>query len=240
MGGMVKRVSVLWLVPWHLFAATDLSKGQVIDPVVCLHDPVQSYALYLPSTYRAERYWPIMYCFDPAGRGSVPVFLFKEGAEKYGMILVGSHNVRNGPWKVILQAAQALWRDTHARLAIDDNRVFAAGFSGGARAASGLGKMLSISLAGVIGCGGGLPEWLSPADVAAIPWFGTLGIHDFNYREMQELEGTMRKQGTPCRLQVFQGDHSWPPRKLALEAFTWLIARAAERDRAGEAVIDTR
>ncbi len=83
--------------------------------------------------------------------------------------MVGSHNSRNGPWEVILRAARVLWLDTHARFAIDDGRVYASGFSGGARAACGLGKMLSIRLTGVIGCGAGLPEWLEPADMARDP-----------------------------------------------------------------------
>jgi hypothetical protein len=32
----------------------------------------------------------------------------------------------------------------------------------------------------------------------------------------------LRLQGTPCLLRVFQGRHSWPPPKLALEAVAWL------------------
>lgn len=208
--------------------AEELPRGQISDPVQCLHDSGQSYALYLPTVYRAERRWPVIYCFDPGGRGAVPVALFREGAEKFGCILVGSNNSKNGPWDIILQAARAIWRDTHARLAIDDQRIYAAGFSGGARVACGLGKMLSIKLSGVIACGGGLPEWLEPVDVMDVPWFGTVGLHDFNYGEVHELDRRLRRQGTPCLLRVFQGRHSWPPPKLAVEALEWLQAQAAD------------
>jgi dienelactone hydrolase len=212
---------LLWLLRTVLLGA-DLSSGEILDPVICQHDFTQSYALYLPATYHSGRPWPVIYCFDPGGRGMIPVTLFREGAEKFGYILVGSNNARNGPWEDILKAAQAIWRDTHARLAIDDQKIFAAGFSGGARAACGLGKMLSIKLMGVIACGGGLPEWLTPADVSDVPLFGTVGLHDFNYREMQELDRQLRQQGTPCLLREFQGRHSWPPPKLAVEALDWL------------------
>lgn len=208
--------------------AEKLSRGQISDPVLCLHDDGQSYALYLPTAYQAKRRWPVIYCFDPGGRGAVPVALFREGAEKFGFILVSSNNSRNGPWNIILQAARAIWRDTHARLAIDDQRIYAAGFSGGARAAYGLGKMLSIKLSGVIACGGGLPEWLEPDDVRDVPLFGTVGLRDFNYQEMHELDRQLRLQGTPCLLRIFQGKHSWPPPKLALEALDWLHAHAAD------------
>ena len=201
--------------------------GTVVDPLVCLQDPGQSYALYLPHNYDSRRAWPIIYCFDPGGRGAIPVALFREGAEKYGYILAGSNNSRNGPWEVILKAARAVWQDTHSRLAIDGNRVYAAGFSGGARAAMGLGKMLSVRLAGVIACGAGVPAWLTPADIAEVPWFGTVGIQDFNYREMMELERDLRQQGTPSLLRVFQGRHAWPSKKLALEAIAWLQEKTA-------------
>jgi len=212
--------------PW--LWAEELPPGQISDPLPCLHDAGQSYALYLPTAYQPERRWPIIYCFDPGGRGAIPVALFKEGAEKYGYILVSSNNSKNGPWEIILQAARAIWRDSHARLAVDDQRIYAAGFSGGARAAYGLDKMLSIKLSGVIACGGELPAWLDPKDVIDVPWFGTAGLADFNYSEMQELSGKLGAQGTPQRLEIFPGRHSWPPPKLVLEAVAWLQAQDAE------------
>ncbi len=204
--------------------------GQVIDPVISLQDPAQSYALYLPSNYATGRRWPIMFCFDPGGRGAIPVALFRAAAEKYGWILIASNNSRNGPWKDVYEAAGAVWDDAHARLRIDDSRVYAAGFSGGARVACGLARLLNIRPAGVIGCGGGLPEWLAPADMAGIPWFGTVGRKDFNYGEMKELEKELLHLGFPCRLSVFPGKHSWPPSELAMAAVTWMEERSKESE----------
>jgi dienelactone hydrolase len=212
-----------------MLAAEEFPTGQVVDPVECLSALEQSYALYLPSGYQAERPWPIIYCFDPGGRGGVPVKLFKEAAEKFGFILVGSNNSRNGPWEVIFKAARAMWQDTHARFAINDRRVYAAGFSGGARAACGMGKMLSAPLAGVIGCGGGLPEWLTPENFAPLPWFGTAGLRDFNFGELQELESRLRALGSPHRLETFPGAHSWPPTELAVAALQWLELQAMKQ-----------
>jgi hypothetical protein len=226
--------ALLLLAPFSSVASADLPRGEVSRRVVCLNDAEQSYALYLPTGYRPERPSPILYCFDPGGDGNIPVALFRAGAEKFNWIVVSSHNSRNGPWGVILRAARALWYDTHARFAVDDGRVYGAGFSGGARAACGLGKMLAIPLTGVIGCGAGLPEWLEPNDMAQVPWFGTVGLRDFNYREMQELEGQLRRQGSPCLLRIFHGGHSWPPVKLALEAIAWL------EERYTDSVQDTR
>lgn len=218
-------LAVLLLAALPLAADEAFPLGRVIDPLVSLQNPAQSCALYLPSGYATGRRWPILYCFDPGGRGANPVALFREAAEKFGWIVVASNNSRNGPWKEIYEAAWAVWEDTHARLRIDDARVYAAGFSGGARVAGGLARILSIRPAGVIACGGGLPEWLEPADLADIPWFGTAGDGDFNLQEMQGLERDLLRQGSPCLLKVFPGKHSWPPAELAMEAVAWLETR---------------
>ncbi|MGH9966280.1 MAG: hypothetical protein ACREBG_00385 [Pyrinomonadaceae bacterium] len=58
--------------------------GRLIEKVVCRADTVQSYSLYLPAKYTPERKWPVLYAFDPAARGSIPVERFKLAAEEYG------------------------------------------------------------------------------------------------------------------------------------------------------------
>jgi predicted esterase len=221
--------AILLLTAASVPAAEAFPRGQVVDVVECLSAPEQSYALYLPSGYGEERKWPIIYFFDPGGRGSVPVKLFKDAAETFGFILVGSNNSRNGPWEVVFQAAREFWRDTHARFSIDDSRIYAGGFSGGARAAFGMGKMVPVRLAGVIGCGAGLPEWLTPADVAAIPWFGTVGLRDFNFREVQELDSELGLLGSQRHLETFLGTHNWPPAELTVIALEWLELQAMKR-----------
>ena len=112
-----------------------IPRGQIVERVEALSDSSQSYALYLPSNYTPNRKWPVLYAFDPAARGRVPVERFKEAAEKYGWIVLGSNNSRNGPWNVVVNAWNAMLTDTHQRFAIDDERSYATGFSGGARAA---------------------------------------------------------------------------------------------------------
>ena len=222
-------LALLLLASLPLAADEAFPLGQVVECLPSLRDPAQSYALYLPSGYVTGKRWPILYAFDPRGRGVNPVLLFREAAETHGWIVVGSNNSRNGPWKDIYEAVWALWEDTHARLRIDDARVFAAGFSGGARVATGLGRILSIRPAGVIACGAGLAEWLEPADIAGIPWFGTAGKEDFNLKEMRGLERDLKRLDSPCLLRVFAGGHSWPPAALALEAADWLEAGKTDR-----------
>lgn len=94
----------------------DLSRGQIIADVRCADDATESYALYLPSNYTSERAWPVIFAFDPGGRGLNPVQRYQAAAEKYGYILAGSNNSRNGAWAVTQAAVSAMTKDVAARL----------------------------------------------------------------------------------------------------------------------------
>jgi poly(3-hydroxybutyrate) depolymerase len=139
-----------------------LPKGQIIDKVVCTKSPEQSYALYLPSTYDAARKWPILYAFDPGARGKLPVAQFKDAAEKYGWIVVGSNNSRNGSGQSSVDAWNAINNDVAERFSIDERRAYATGFSGGARMALFFAVRCNECLAGVIAGGAGFPSSMTP------------------------------------------------------------------------------
>ena len=137
---MLRRVVIVWLVllvslspPSQATQQTNaIPKNQVVEKLECLNDSLQSYALYLPANYTPDRKWPILYALDPGARGKTPVEHFKEAAEKYGWILAGSNNSRNGPWRRAAEAWSAMTKDMHQRFSIDDDLVYATSFSGGA------------------------------------------------------------------------------------------------------------
>ncbi len=107
-----------------------MARGTIISHLACLDDPTQSYAIYLPSQYSPDKRWPILYAFDPFARGTTAVEVYQKAAEKYGYIVIGSNNSKNGPTSPQLAAAQAVWADTHRRFAIDKSRVYTTGLSG--------------------------------------------------------------------------------------------------------------
>jgi poly(3-hydroxybutyrate) depolymerase len=204
----------------------ELTRGVVIEKLVSLKDPSKSYALYLPDSYTPQRAFPILYCFDPMARGAVPVTRFKDAAEKFNYIVVGSNNSRNGPNQPIADIVRDLWDDTHARLSIDEKRVYLAGFSGGARVATSVAFWLKDRVAGVIACGGGFPPNTAPSTPRSFVLFGTAGTEDFNNLEMQTLFRTLEGSSPAVRLSVFEGGHSWLPSDLAMEAFEWFEIHA--------------
>jgi hypothetical protein len=209
-------------------------KGAVVPKVACSLDPAQSYALYLPSAYTEAARWPILYCFDPGAQGAIPVDAFKDGAEKYGYIVAGSNNSRNGPMSIASAAITAVWNDTHAKFNVDDNRIYAAGFSGGARVACQFGYALAGKVAGVVACGAGFPTNITPSRATPFVVFATVGIADFNYPEMVRLNRALDSVGVANKLRVFDGPHQWAPPDLCTESIEWMQLQAMRTGRLGK------
>jgi predicted esterase len=219
-------VMVVLLAHTTAHAQTEsIPRGQIVERIEALDDVSQSYALYLPSNYTPNRKWPVLYAFDPGARGRVPVEHFKEAAEKYGWIVLGSNDSRNGPMSVVVKSWNAMQTDTHQRFAIDDERMYATGFSGGARAAISIAVGCKC-LAGVIASGAGFPIDLAPSPQMHFVFFGAAGVDDFNYPELKRLEEPLTKAGITHRVQTFDGRHEWPPVSVALAAVGWMELHA--------------
>lgn len=202
--------------------AESVITGRIIERIICQRNPRQSYALFLPSEYSPDTDWPIIYIFDPGGRGTLPLEHFLDAAEKYNYIIAASHNARNGPWKPIIEAAYAVWLDTKSRFPIDPQRIYAAGFSGGSRAASLFSKIIDHPVAGVIGCGAGLATEIRPGEIPPTIYCGIVGYQDFNYIEMVVLQQELAKQKVRHRMLYFTGEHSWPPPEICQRAVAWM------------------
>jgi hypothetical protein len=211
---------------------TRFAKGSVVEGVACEADASQTFALYLPTSYTPERTWPILYVFDPAGRGPLAVELFRAAAERYGYVVVGSNNSRNGlrP-EVLARVVGTLWKDTRARLSIDDRRIYAAGFSGGARVANRLASSCGGCVAGVISCGAGFPSDIKPAAPLPYVFYGLVGIDDYNFRDLRTLGRALGAAGAAHRFETFEGRHQWPPSERIVEAVEWLEVQAAREGR---------
>lgn len=204
----------------------EIARGQIIEKVICENQPDQSYAVYLPGNYDPARKWPILYAFDPVARGKLPVERYKEAAEKFGWIVAGSNNSRNASWKGSFDAWNAITADTHKRFSIDNERIYATGFSGGARVAVAVGVACDDCLAGVIASGAGFPPHIAPSAAIHFAFFGTVGANDFNFPELKELEPQLNKVNIENQLLVFDGGHEWPPPAVATEALAWMELQA--------------
>jgi dienelactone hydrolase len=207
------------------------ARGTVVSRLACLDDPTQTYALYLPSQYSPDRAWPVIYAFDPSARGKTAVDLYKDAAEKYGYIVVGSNNSKNGPSALELAAAQAVWLDTHRRFAIDKNRVYTTGLSGGARVATSFALYCyTCAVAGVIAHGAGYPVMQNQKPPAndRFAYYAAIGDADLNYPEIIALRKKKDEAGAPCKVKVYPGPHQWAPPEIVEDAIEWLELKAMQ------------
>jgi len=206
---------------------SDLPEPGHVGDKTCSSDPTQSYALYLPSTYTSAKRWPIVYFFDPGGRGRRPLDLYKELAETYGLIFAGSNNSRNFSSEQS-KSVNAIWQDTHARLALDERRMYTSGFSGGARVAGAMAvSCANCQIAGVIAHGAGYPDSRGSSKDKLL-YFYAVGNQDFNWPEVMRIRRQREEDGLAYRVRVFAGSHQWAPLDVMEDALQWLALRAMQ------------
>jgi hypothetical protein len=198
-----------------------IEKGKIIESIVCKKDVETNYALYLPSTYDTTKKYPIIIAFDAHGDGLKPVTLFKDQAEKYGYIVVGSHNSKNGlTWESNNAIYSSMISDIKERFSINDSRIYTAGFSGGSRVASSI-AILNGGISGVVGFSAGFPNLNQPI-TNKFDYLGIVGSSDFNFNEMSQLDKALETNGFNHYLMVFNGKHEWPKSDVIPDVFYWL------------------
>ena len=201
-----------------------ITPGVINNNIACVKDSNERYAIYIPSKYNADKRWPVIYMLDSHGGGNTPVEKYKDLAEKYGYIIIGSYNSKNGlPIQTSNSIVFSLLEDSKNRLSIDSNKIYLMGFSGGARVA-GYYALSNVGITGVIGCGAGLTELKS--SLGNLNYFGIAGDEDFNYSEFKTLDKTLDSLKMIHQIVFFNGGHAWPPATVMEEAFLWLDVNA--------------
>lgn len=194
--------------------------GKVIKQVVCKNDASQSYALYLPASYKTQTL-PVIYFFDPHADGELPLTNYQSLADKYHFILIGSNNSKNGnDWSTAGNIWSTLFSDTKSRIKFNADRIYTCGFSGGAKVASYIALNNNI-IKGVIVGGAGLPDQ-TPAGNFTFSFTGIAGRGDMNMTDLVSLNNDFDKTQTSHRIIYFDGKHEWPPLAIMNIAFAGL------------------
>ena len=200
--------------------------GTVVDSVS--FGKHNSYALYLPLGFSKDKKYPCIFFFDAHARGAMPLRMYKNLADKYGFVMVGSNDSKNGTdFKATNELAMTMKDDVLSRTGIDPTRIYMAGFSGGARVASSI-AILDGGVAGVIGCAAGFPQ-LQEEIRNKFDYCGLVGIYDFNLGEMEQLDGTLDQNGFTHQLLTINGRHGWPPAEDFNTALLWEQLSAMKR-----------
>jgi len=199
----------------------DFSNSKIYPLVKCQADTNVSYALFLPPQYDISKPSPLLILFDSHGDGLLPVNLFNAEAAKSSFIIAGSNNSKNGlPTEQTTDFYRKMFADLTARFNIEKRAVYLCGFSGGSRVAGAV-AIIEAGIAGVVGCGAGLPD-INQKPVNTFSFLAVVGNQDFNFTEMQQLDESLELAGYQHHLLVFDGIHQWPPKELIPDIFTWI------------------
>jgi pimeloyl-ACP methyl ester carboxylesterase len=198
--------------------------------VVCLHDSSQTYELYIPPEVVGQPRARILYVFDPGGDGSGLLRFVQPAAREMGWIVAASNNSRNGPYSDIYAAQDALIRDTEARLSLHPHLRYAAGFSGGARAALALAFRYPQRVAGVLAIGAGYP-WdtgLEPGNDRLVVEM-QIGEQDSNIEnDVPTTAAWLTFYGLQNWIITYDAGHVWPPQPMILEGFQRIDSVSAQ------------
>ena len=135
--------------------------------------------------------------------------------------MIGSNNSKNGNnWDLTETIWQSLFDDTKKRLNINGQRVYTAGFSGGAKVA-GYVALQHPEIKGVIANGAGLPDG-APADNYGFSFTALAGEGDMNMTELVAINAAFDKTLTRHRILLFNGKHEWAPEATMDKTFAGL------------------
>ncbi len=209
--------------------ADSLEPGRLHPKVVCETDRQFSFALYLPKGYREDRVWPVMFCFAPDGDGAEPVRRFQAAADRFGVVLLGSNDSRNGSLRPALRAQEVMWEEAKRRFKMDPKCSFATGFSGGARMALRMALSHPGHFAGVASIGAFYPGTKVLTGGSGLAYALVAGFDDFLHFELMDAREDLTRRGWPVWAERYPGPHSWAPETVCTRALTFLVLQASKR-----------
>lgn len=187
----------------------NVKSKEVVGNQTAKSDSLINYSYYLPQSYNRKKALPVIVFLDPHANGSLPLKKYASLADKYGYIFIGSNNIRNGLSGNYTQSTfNALLTEISKRFNIDKNRIFTAGFSGGAKLAIIFAQQ-NPQIIGVAACGGSIP--INTNKQPNFYYAGIVGNEDFNYLEVSQLFTVFDNAGFDYTSVVFNGGHEWPP-----------------------------
>ncbi len=186
------------------------------------------YHVYVPKNYRPDAAPPpMLIAFSPKGDGRQMIAKMKDGVEASGWLLVGCDSLRNGMKDHALEdrMEDAFLNEILGDLPHDGQRVYLAGFSGGAMRAYGITARRAEKFAGIIAYGG----WLGGQEYQEVPYPAGMavvminGVNDQGANKWKDID-TATLVRCHCRVThlTHPGGHQVAPAASTAEAIGWL------------------
>lgn len=220
---LFRNVLLLFLIVANLHGFSQSQKVAAAKTVIvdrtdsCLSFSKHSYQIFVPSVEPSFKQLPLIVVIDPHGDGKLAVGGFKDAAQKYKAVVVGSNLIKNNDPNYIKEL-EVLIADVKSRYPIG-NILFVGGFSGGARMA--LGYAAGHPVNGVLACGALAQDQEIRSLKCKIMCL--IGMEDFNFTEAAPF--VLDPMGIPSNLaiEITKDSHNWPEKELLRQAFGYLV-----------------
>lgn len=210
-------------------------KGGVTDSLPVPGTKSASYSLYVPRDYSPDKQWPVVFVFDPRGRGSVTANLFRSAAEQQQYLIASSNiDLKSQPIDSIVQTATMMVNTVLNTFPIDRTLVYLAGMGDGAQVSSAL-ALVYKQMSGVIAVGNSFvnKQYLDKSN--PYMFIGIAGVKDYMVYEMESYIDFYDNLNFPTDIYYFDGkENEWPGQPVisnAMAGFTLEAIKKGKRPR---------
>ena len=226
----MKKIIFFLLLSLPLSAQEFLvKKGVVVDDLKVSDTLEESYALYLPTTFEAQKSWPVLFVFDEQGRGRTAAQLFQTTAEEQGYIIVSSNNIsrQNDLQQNVLTGAR-LMQHVAGILPIDLRQVASVGSMTGARVASSI-PLVFDDILGVVAIGDHWMNFNLLEKDKNFAFIGIVGDEQFSVSGMKNTANVLSRLRFPTQIYTYSGDEDWPQPEIIYSAVGSLTLEAMRK-----------
>lgn len=226
------RILLLFLMLGLQVSAQEISlrKGVVIDSLPVNDTIDESFALFLPMAFEnGAKPLPVIFVFDPEGRGKTAAQLFKPAAEDQGYIIASSNNISSeNDFQENVRIAARLINGATSRIPMDYSGISAAGFSEGARVASSI-PFVYKNIYGVIAVSDHQMNFDLLNDRNKFYFVGMAGEKDFATHSIRRVAEGLDVMNFPVATYFYEGGHEWPNPALISTGVADLTLEAMRR-----------
>ncbi|APG60167.1 hypothetical protein [Christiangramia salexigens] len=217
-----------------------IAKGAVTDSLPVPGVNGATYSVYLPSDYNPEKKWPVIFIFDPEGRGRTTANLIRSAAEEQGYLIASSNiHLKSQPIDSIIKKATSMINGFVSTFPVDTRLAYAAGMSEGAQVASAM-PLIYNGMAGILAIGNSFlnTEYITKKN--PYMFIGLGGTKDYMIYKMEEYLSYYDKLDFPTEVYYFDGKQDqWPETKMmynAIGGFSLQAMRSGLRNKDDELI----
>ncbi|MCP9198377.1 hypothetical protein MKO06_00545 [Gramella sp. GC03-9] len=227
-------IVIFFISPIALSQEYRIAKGRVTDSLSIPGSEKETFSLFAPSNYSTDKQWPVIFVFDPKGRGRNVSGLFQPAAENQGYLVASANiDLTKRPIDSILTTATSMMRTVMTAFSVNPELVYAAGLGEGAQIASAL-PIFYKDIAGVMAIGNSFVNRDMVNRNNPYMFIGVGGNQDYMVYQIEEYLRFFDKLGFPTDVYYFEGrEDQWPESDVisnAMSGFTLQAIRQGKRN----------